>query len=669
MSYDDERDDLLHTARTELRKDLIELRTDSASRRRKRSSQIKEDFDEFEEEFTRKYRDSLTPHQIKLYKGEFQTALLKLHVGSLDDPDAEPLHPHRFNDDEIEAVRELDKYRAFDVSDPSRIQEKIESKDREIYEFVVMDVTDQIENRNFIFNSKENEIKKPIMAYLGKRYDELQELAEEGVIEYISEHGLPDVIKSIEEAVDASLNAQQTKEAIQSEVRDVMEEFTTDIMAGFHGQEEALLAELSSIQADLNSGQRDPSELANQLDSIGKKIDDLEAQRGTELEDINSTLERLESLNRDIEEDIETVKTKQIEVKDVEDEVKQTTKANKSKKLLENTREELEETREKLQAKIEHVHRKQQEEETSVERLEGKYKTISQQLENMKKSVKPAEETPNEERLHAEDARLFELDYIGRVKSSLKNTNSILLPNGETFNIPRGYWNNNTHISVKDQRDQIDSLDLESADLSQYPLGRYLRATLTDSGYLNSNDKLVIEAKVLCHLEAFATNGFDTIQAGMPDLVATIEETFERVGNLNVPHIIAAASPTGWDDDVIEKVQRRTHSRTRFGEDVSIYLIDLQTDEIYFDQADDVLVANKNILEREEMEERIAACKRSLRSREIEPTKDALLLKNVVNQTEYEASIVRQAFEDLDKAGDGRLHQTQSGLALDFKQK
>lgn len=666
MQFRDDLRKLMRTTRKVLDKDLIDLQTETASKRRNWYSNIKEDKTQFENEFHDQYQDAMEGINEKKFIGEFDTALLFLHVASLEDSNAEPLDPAGFTDDEIQALRAFDKYRAFDVSDEVDLNERIKKKDEEIYQFVVQEVTEQKEQRGEIFESQFNDIRTSIMDYLGDEYAKREELSREAVGLYIAQHGLPDVVESIEEAVDTSLDAEETKQAIHNEVKELMEDFTGDIMASLHGQERSLMAEISGIQQEIETGDGELSQLESQIDSIGTKIEKLESSRRGEIDKLSSKIETLQTKRDQLDEKIDEIEQQHREAAREAVEVAEETSANKSSKLIQNALEDLEEEREKLQAEVDHLERQREQSDSGTERLKEEFENISDRIDSIESSVRADDDNGGVDAVQAADARLFELDYIGRIKSSLKNADSILLPDGDTFDIPRGYWSNGSHISVGDQRDQIEDLIENSNDISQYPLGRFIRGTLTDNGYLASSDKLVIEATVLCHLEAYAKNGFDAAAAGISDLLDTVNSTFERADEINVPHIIAVASPTGWTDEVVNKVQRANLSRARFGEDVSIYLIDLKNDEIYYDQADDVLVGNKDIIEREEKHERVSNCKRLLRSDLISPTTDSLLLQNVVDDSEYDASIVKETFESIAQTEEGELLTTEYGLAIDL---
>lgn len=658
---------IMQNARNVHKKDLIKLQSLTAAKRRNQYETILQDLDKFENEFKRKYSDKIRDMNIDKRQGEFEAALLYLHVASLEDPNAEPIDPERFFEDEIEALREFDRYRAFDVSDEEDLNDRIENKDEEIYEFVVKEVTEQREQRADIFESQYNKIRGELIEYLGDEYKQRENMSESAVGKYIEQHGLPKAIESIEDAVSAKLGATETRQSTRKMVEEVMEEFSKRVMESLHGQEQSLLAEINAIEQRIEKGDIGDSDIDSDLNKIHENIKELKSVRNEEIDEFSNVLSDLKTERDRLDSKIEEIEAKQQQATQEAARIATEATTDKSVELLDQAKKELEEELANIQAEVDQLEREREKRDLGTQRLEKKYEKVSERIENLETSVSPDVDTDTVATVRSEDARLFELDYIGRIKSSLKNTDSVILPGGDTFDIPRGYWNNRSHISPDDDREKMKSWLGEEASISNYPIGRSITGSFRESNYLASSDELIIKASVILHLEAYAKNGYDKTAAGVSDLLDCINETIDEASQAGVPHIIAAASPTGWTDDVIEKVEQATFSRTRFGENISVYLIDLLDDQIYYDRADDVLVANESIVTRENKEERVAECKRKLRTEFIDQTTDVTMLKDVVAETEFEASVVNEAFESIEQTEQAQIHNTEYGLALDTK--
>ena len=658
---------IMQSARNVHKKDLIKLQSLTAARRRDQYETILQDLNNFENEFKRKYSDKIRQMNIEKRYGEFEAALLYLHVASLEDPDAEPLDPKRFFEDEIEALREFDRYRAFDVSDEQDLNDRIKNKDDEIYEFVVKEVTEQRDQRANIFESQSNKIRGELIEYLGDEYRQREKMSEKAVSKYIEQHGLPQAIESIEDAVSTKLEATETRQSTRKMVEEVMEEFSMRVMKSLHGQEQSLLAEINVIEQRIENGEIGDSDIDSDLNEIRENINELKSSRHEEIDEFSNVLSDLETQRDRLDSKIDEIEAKQQQATQEAARIATEATTDKSAELLAQAKKELQEELANIQAEVDQLEREREKRSSGTQRLEEKYEKVSERIENLETSVSPDENTDTVDTVRSEDARLFELDYIGRIKSSLKNTDSVILPEGDTFDIPRGYWNNKSHISQDDDRDKVKSWLGEEANISSYPIGRSIKGSFRESNYLASSDELIIKATVIAHLEAYAKNGYDKTAAGVSDLLNSINETIDETSQAGVPYIIAAASPTGWTDDVIQKVEQATFSRTRFGDNVSVYLIDLLEDKIYYDRADDVLVANESIVTRENNDERVAECKRNLRTEFIDDTTDVTMLKDVVAETEFEASVVKKAFESIEKTGQALVHNTEYGLALDTK--
>jgi hypothetical protein len=177
---------------------------------------------------------------------------------------------------------------------------------------------------------------------------------------------------------------------------------------------------------------------------------------------------------------------------------------------------------------------------------------------------------------------------------------------------------------------------------------------------------LVIEAVAHANLEAYATNGFDASPAGVDDLLGYANYALSRADSHDTPHLLAVASATGWTDRAVELVEDTSASRARFGETVSLCLIDLESDALHYDSTDDLVAQNVHLLERQVDAERVAACVETIRRDHVDATTDRVMLAEVVDRYDFRAPVVKRAFEDLAAADGGRVLPTDAGLALDL---
>ena len=270
----------------------------------------------------------------------------------------------------------------------------------------------------------------------------------------------------------------------------------------------------------------------------------------------------------------------------------------------------------------------------------------------------------------AATARLFELDYLGRFETTMYETDRVERPEG-SFSVPEDYWDGRR--GRRDEADRLDGLldDMDGSvgDREAYPLNPTARYEITAAKYLglSSRTRMVIEAAVYSHLAAHANRGFDATPAGIDDLVSVVSNGLEETAD-DTPYLLGIASPTGWTERVIDHVEHDELSRSRYGRNVSVFLIDLRRGELIYDDADALVADNTHLFKRAVHAEAVANCVSLLRAEYLSALgRDSVLLTEVVDDGEFDRHIVKQAFARLESEGDAeQFYLDEQGLALDF---
>lgn len=273
----------------------------------------------------------------------------------------------------------------------------------------------------------------------------------------------------------------------------------------------------------------------------------------------------------------------------------------------------------------------------------------------------PADDKSGTDVVTRATARLFEMDYLGRFETTMYETETIELPE-ETFSVPESYWDDRKQR--RDQADQIASFGNQTPD--SMPVNPTLRFEITESKYfgLSSRTRMAIEATVHSHLSTHAKQGYDAEPAGVDDLLTVVD----RAGDTETPTLIGIASPTGWTDEVIQHVREDELSRTRYSRQVSVCLIDLRHGALIYDDTDPVVTENTGLFERAVHAESVANCAKQLREEYLTALgRDTVLLTEVVDDTDFDRHVVKQAFARLEENGDAeQFYLEESGVALDF---
>lgn len=667
MGFHDELDDVLRPANRVLDGDLVDLERMSPTRRERLYEEIRESEERFESELLREYRQKLDDVTTSEVRSQLVTARLFLHVASHRDDRGEVIDPNAFEEDERRAVVEFDRYRAFDVSSTEDLRRRIREKDDDVYEFVVEEVTSQTDDRSSVLDGRDNRIRTAVMDYLNGRYQERIERSEEAVSLYIQEHGLPNVIEGIEDAVEATAEGAERRREVEEAVRTQLDDLSERIHASLRDQERAIRGDIAGIQGEVaamegeTDAEIDAARLESKLDEVAAEVEAVREERRADVaaldEAIDDLTDKRETLDGALEELTEAGREA---TKRAADEAAEGV-AEDAEEIVSQELQRLRDRREELDGELSRLSRERERLEAAGDRLESEHEQLSERVDRVSASL-PAEsdaDAGGDGVVPARIARLYEVDFISRFDESVREAHSITLPSGEAFEPPAEFARR-AH-EAGDERERMASLlDDQGAgddvDVDHYPLRRRSRYTVVTSSRfgLVRDAELVIEATVHSNLEAYAINGFDARPAGLDDLLDVINRVTERANARGVPHLIAAASTTGWTDRVRRLVTESEFSRTRLGNDVSLCLVDVRTGELLYDRSDDVVHANRELFERAVHVERVDACERHVREEYVEdPMTDTVRLSTVASELDAPEHVVASAFDRIEDAGEG----------------
>ena len=676
MGFRDELENIVAPAERVLHEDLVSLANMPSDRRERRYRKITERQDRFEQTLLPTHREKLDDVTISDVRSQLATARLFLHVASLRDDRAAPIDPDTFTDDEVQAAIDFDRYRAFDVADEKALERRIREKDEDVYEFVVEEVTSQSEDRSSVLDSRNTRIRTPIVDYLNRRYEERLERSEEAVALYIKHHGLPTVIERMEEAVDATADGARARQDVEAVVSAELDDLSERLHATLRDQERDIRSDIATVLGELSSVQGpdgvevDTNDIERKLDRLDAEVAAVREERAADVSAIEGSIEELEGQRERIERTIDDLERTGESAAEQAASDAAADVADRAEQVVGAEVERLEERREDLEGELTRLQRERERLEVAGERLEDEHESLEDRIEHVTSSL-PGEGDALEDSnvVAAPVARLYEVDFINRFDESMQDATSIRLPDGSTYAPEHGVDDSSNESG--DERSRMRSLlkDQGQEDsVDHYPLRRRSRYTVTtSSGFgLFTNAELVVEAIVHSNLEAYAANGFDARSAGLDDLLDVINRATERAGRAGVPHLIGAASTTGWTDRIRELVTESEFSRTRLGTDVSLCLVDIRTGELLYDPADDLVHENRHLFDRAVPEERVNDCEREIRETYIEdPLRDTVRLDAVVDELGYQEHVVSSAFDRLVAADDAtRNFHTEYGPYL-----
>lgn len=646
--------ELTHTAQQVLDQDLAALERMPERSRIERYNEIKANEEELVWDYGRDCPDFLTETEEARVRSDCRLARLLIAASFYADGSVPQALEDDFIEAELQAVVDFDRYKQFDALDEEQIEQRIRRMEGEVYELVQDYTSTQIGNMDELIENPD--VQQDVIERLVDRYEERRERIRQGFFIYVETHGLEHMVEQIEAAVEAVADASNAREQIDEEIAEEIEQLSATVDRGYTQDKQQLEQQLREIEGDLASGAADPEQVRQKLQSISEldrsPISELAAgiDRVQQLEEqLNEQITELEDVRRDAQQaDREVAREEATQV--VEDEIER----------LKNKRDDVRSDVEQLQAERDDI-------EATRERIEQQYQSLEQRVDNIETSVDTEAGIEGEGVVTASMARLFEMDYIGRFDTSIREVKQVMLPDGQ-FDVPDNYWaGRSTHQNKQPQMQSL--LDEHSGGgVESYPVNKSSRYHVTTSAFMRLSDQLemVIQAIVYSHLDAYAINEFDSQPATLDDLLRVVSETVAEASQRNVQYLLGIASPTGWTDRVQEEVIEDEFARTHYGRFVSVCLINLRDGSMMYDESDSLITDNISLFDRVTATEQLDTCISTIQTEYLEaPSRDTVFLTEVSEDTLFKQHVIKQAFDQLESDGVAeQFYIEEDGLAL-----
>jgi len=654
--------ELVHPQEIILDEDLASLEKMPESSRVERYNTLKQHEEEFRWEFTKDCPDFVTSEERDQVRSKFRLARLLLAASLYDEGSLPRALEDDFIETELQAVVDFDRYKRFDALSKDQIEEKIRRMEGEVYELVTEYTSTQIQNMDDLMDDPD--VQQDVMECLLDRYEGRRKKIQQGFFVYVETHGLEHMVESIEEAVQAVSDASRERNKIKQELKAEIKELSSNLEQDIQKQQRQVEAKLQSVEHQLTQKTVSRTELQAELDDVSRTGGEIEEAQAEAIKQLSEQIEHTNSLEARLDEKIEELR-----------EVKKKTAARARKSAREETEnviddelEALQEQKEELELEVEQMRMERERIESSHERIEARQEDIETKVSDVAESIVSSDDQfAGENVVTASIARLLEIDYLGRVDTSVHDARTIKTPDGE-FGVSEGYWDDRSER--RNERGRLEQLLPENKDPEKYPMNRRARYEITSSGLLSlSMDReMVIEAVVASNLQAYAANGFDATAADLDILLSMINDAVREASESDYHHLLGVGSPTGWSDQVQTQLENDQLSRSHYGRNLSLCLVDLQDGSVLHNPADDIASANRHLFEMPIEAERVKECADLIRSEYIQDVRsDSVLLQDVVDDHEFETHVVKQAFDQLESDGVAeQLHVDEYGLGLDF---
>lgn len=493
------------------------------------------------------------------FRAKFEAALAILAWSFEQNGEAFYPAKKRFTEEELQVVDEILKYNIFEIMTKDDILTKLYRRDSEVLEllktyYLGMDkwVEEQLNNPN---------IKLPLRYYFKRTWERYKGKLNDAINEANKYDWFRTLLEEWEkdkrESVDTVRSIYEQK---VQELRKHIEELTK----AFEYEKERIVQEIS--RASMEEIERLEREKQELIERFEKEKEEL-VKKLTELKD----KELQEKLQEELEKARETMLR---EVKRLEEEIQRRSIELKQKEMeLKKKELELAEKDQELRKKIDEVLK------------------ASENLEKGSRLV------------IREDARIQELNFLGRLKSKFKNEIKLL---GKTYKIEE--LNEKIGEDVSKFASKLDEKTLKNL-----PENRYLEVKIKEKKLLGSKEKLFLKAYYLTRVDKLADYGFDTDPLELADINAYLVDA--RDSSKNERTILVIATPLGFEERIKKYVNSDQFHQNFYSENVSLLLLDVETGEVIYNPNDKYAKALAPLVRMELDEEVYAKVKECIRGK------------------------------------------------------
>ena len=594
----------------------------------------------------------------------------------------------------VEFVLEIDEYSILDGNTVSEVVALIEDKDGKLYQLFKEEISDakgSIQEVTVPSSALENDKER---RFLSNKLEDRKEKMNKAVQAYVSKNSVYDILEEFEEAITNTGRAAMTRRDIVESLQEEITGLEEQLQWALRNQRELFITEVNKIGSDLERELLSADELDAQLTDLESELQwafrehrefltqELETHSDESIEtltpqemiallheqrdDIIASLEdSLRESQSQIETQLSNLRKKQESIEDeiaVIEESQNQAPREEIEAVVNSELDELVSQRDKLDA--------------IIDRFERERSKLEAEVDALKESPTPpapvtddGTEVEGTEVIPASVARLYEQDFIAHIERSLREAAELYVPDEGSVTIEDGYWDSEPRSDRGSYQGNILSELPDDASHRRYPERPWVRyATIESTGFLGRDEDvpLVVEGLTTTRLKTYANHGSDWAPTTLPELHEVVGEAMDRGLSRHqddAHHLLVIGSPTGWTSRVQEEIK----SGSLFDADISVCLVDLRSDEPYFDKRDEVLSNNRWLIRHELPLETIKRCADRINEKYIsDPTCERVLFQTAVSELDFSPHIIKRAFDLLEEEGLGVQIETDHGLVLSF---
>ncbi len=268
-------------------------------------------------------------------------------------------------------------------------------------------------------------------------------------------------------------------------------------------------------------------------------------------------------------------------------------------------------------------------------------------------------------RVRASQARLREINYLNRLRSRIRQIESLAHPqNGMLLTIDN--WED--LLKSGDERATVLRLKgkvmLDTRETSEQPLNawiQYLYKPAKDEDF----DPLIIEIRVLSRLGVMVTAGLDTYPLDEEDLEQALIQASDSLPNDGSFKLLVIASPTGWTQAAREIVSGSKTQSSFAHENLLVYLFDMQSNNLIYPLKDIRSVQYAELFNPALLSEEALDAEMEIENLMLEKGHSSLTLLYAAKELPFSELVLLETFKRMTAKGNYQLVELEDiGLAI-----
>jgi hypothetical protein len=313
---------------------------------------------------------------------------------------------------------------------------------------------------------------------------------------------------------------------------------------------------------------------------------------------------------------------------------------------------------------------KQQEIEAREQMLKEEEEKVEARRKRLERIETGLEEAERSRFVTRAEAKYMELNYIGRFDTKATTFPlTISSPiEGKEYRISS--WSQHFRFSEREWMEKEFAGVLSRAEIDrEMPCNQRSVYLITKTKILSGKEerKVVVEAIVFNHLDAYAEVGYDRRPLSLEEFTGILSKSIDNAELGNYFHVIAVASPTGISQKIREYHQSEDFHRRFISKHVSVCLVDSTTGEIIYHPAEPNISRFVDLFKPEFDLEKVERLKNFIADKL--PLADHIVLEDIAEETGDDRALVKKAFYDLEKEGYRLRYIDGVGFVLEAKRK